>query len=171
MFSLVGVLIYIPAISVGGFTSLQTFCRIYLGFFIQPFLSMWGDAPLYIWFAFLWELVMLSVFSCALWPSLWHLWRNVHLDHWLIFNWIFFILSCASCFYVLDINYLWVFSFARIFFHSEGCLFLSLMVSFAVQILFNIRSHLFTFYFSWFYEVNQKRTCCILCQSVFCSFS
>ena len=98
MFSLVGVLIYIPAISVGGFTSLQTFCRIYLGFFIQPFLSMWGDAPLYIWFAFLWELVMLSVFSCALWPSLWHLWRNVHLDHWLIFNWIFFYIELCKLF-------------------------------------------------------------------------
>ena len=39
--------------------------------------------------------------------------------------------------------------FARIFFHSEDCLFLSFMVSFAVQMLLMfIRSHcLFLFYF------------------------
>ena len=46
---------------------------------------------------------------------------------------------------MLEINSLWVSSFARFFFsHSESCLILSLMVSFAVQMLLMfIRSHLF----------------------------
>ena len=49
------------------------------------------------------------------------------------------------------------------FFYSEGCLFLSLTVSFAVQMLLMfIRSHLFIFVlFSRFYKVDHKRTCCI----------
>ena len=50
---------------------------------------------------------------------------------------------------MLEINSLWVSSFARFFFsHSESCLILSLMVSFAVQMLLMfIRSHLFIFIF------------------------
>ena len=45
----------------------------------------------------------------------------------------FLILSCMSCFYIFEINPLSVASFANIFSHSEGCLFILLMVSFAVQ--------------------------------------
>ena len=37
-----------------------------------------------------------------------------------------------SCLYILEINYLSV-SFAIIFSHSEGCLFILLIVSFALQ--------------------------------------
>ena len=74
MFSLVGVLIYILTDSVGGFLSLQTLCRICCcEFLMWPFWSVWGGTALYIWFAFFKELVMLSIFSCALWPSLWRL--------------------------------------------------------------------------------------------------
>ena len=48
----------------------------------------------------------------------------------------------------LEINPLSVASFANIFSHSEGCLFLLFMVSFAVQKLLSfIRSHLFIFVF------------------------
>ena len=60
----------------------------------------------------------------------------------------FFILSCMSCLYVLEINPLSVASFANIFSHSEGCLFVLFMISFAVQKLLRfIRSHLFIFVF------------------------
>ena len=48
----------------------------------------------------------------------------------------------------LEINPLSVVSFAIIFSHSEGCLFILLIVSFAVQKLLSlIRSQLLTFVF------------------------
>ena len=53
-----------------------------------------------------------------------------------------------SCWYILEINPLSVASFANIFSHSEGCLSIMLMVSFAVQkFLSLIRSHLSIFVF------------------------
>ena len=65
--------------------------------------------------------------------------------HFLIGLFVFLILSC---FYILEMNPLSVASFANIFSHSEGCLFILFMVSFAVQKLLNlIRSHLFIFVF------------------------
>ena len=61
---------------------------------------------------------------------------------------VFLILSCMSCLYVLEINPLSVASFVNIFSHSEGCLLVLFMVSFAVQKLLSfIRSHLFIFVF------------------------
>ena len=55
---------------------------------------------------------------------------------------VFLILSCMSCLYILQMNPLSVSSFANIFSHSEGCLFILFMVSFAVQKLLGfIRSH------------------------------
>ena len=65
--------------------------------------------------------------------------------HFLIGLFVFLVLSCMSCLYILEINPLSVVSFAIIFFHSKGCLFTLLIVSFAVQKLLSlIRSHLFT---------------------------
>ena len=53
-----------------------------------------------------------------------------------------------SCLYILEINPLSVVSFADIFSHSEGGLFVLFMVSFAVQKLLSlIKSHLFIFVF------------------------
>ena len=53
-----------------------------------------------------------------------------------------------SCLYILEINPLSVVSFANIFSHSEGCLFVLFMVSFAVQKLLSlIKSHLSIFVF------------------------
>ena len=46
---------------------------------------------------------------------------------WIVFS-FFLILSCMSCLYVLEINVLSVASFASIFSHSEGCLFVFFMV-------------------------------------------
>ena len=54
-------------------------------------------------------------------------------SHFLIEVFVFLVLSCMSCLYVLEMNPLSVVSFAIIFFHSEGCLFTLLIVSFAVQ--------------------------------------
>ena len=71
---------------------------------------------------------------------------------------VFLVLSCMSCLYILEINPLSVVSFAIIFSHSEGCLFILLIVSFAVQKLLSlIRSHLFTFVFI-FITLGDVRT-------------
>ena len=68
--------------------------------------------------------------------------------HFLIGLFVFLILSYMSCLYILDINMLSIDSFANIFSHSEGCLFVLFIVSFAVQKLLSfIRSHLFIFLF------------------------
>ena len=64
--------------------------------------------------------------------------------HFWIGLFVFLILSWMSCLYILEINPLSVASFANIFSHSEGCLFVLFMVSFAVQKLLSlIRFHLF----------------------------
>ena len=55
------------------------------------------------------------------------------LAHFLIESFIFLVLSCMSCLYIFEINSLSVASFALIFFHSEGCLFTLLIVSFVAQ--------------------------------------
>ena len=64
------------------------------------------------------------------------------------FNWVVYfpLFSCMSYLYILEINPLLVTSFANIFSHSVGCLFILFMVSFAVQ-KHLIRFHLFIFAF------------------------
>ena len=53
-----------------------------------------------------------------------------------------------GCLYILEINPLSVVSFAIIFSHCEGCLFILFIVSFAMQKLLSlIRFHLFIFVF------------------------
>ena len=90
--------------------------------------------------------MILSVFSCASWASVCLLWRNVYLDLLPTFLFLFLILSCMSCLYILEINPLLVTSFANIFSHFVGFLFILFMVSFAVQKLLSlIRSCLFIF--------------------------
>ena len=92
---------------------------------------------------------MLSIFSCVCWPSICLFWRNVYLGLLPIF-WLgcfFKILSCMSCLYILEINPVSVPSFANIFSHSEGCLFVLFMVSFSVQKILSLtRSHLLIFF-------------------------
>jgi len=53
--------------------------------------------------------------------------------HFLIGLFVFLILSGMNCLYILEINPLSVASFTTIFSHSEGCLFILFMVSFAIQ--------------------------------------
>ena len=68
--------------------------------------------------------------------------------HFLIGLFVFMVLSCMSCLYVLETNPLSVVSFAIIFSHSESCLFILLIVSFALKKLLSlIRSYLFMFVF------------------------
>ena len=64
----------------------------------------------------------------------------------------FLMLSCMSWLYILEINPLLVISFANIFFsYSIDCLFILLMISFALQnILCIIRYNLFIFAFIFF---------------------
>ena len=83
---------------------------------------------------------MLSIFSCACWPSVCLLWGNVYLGLLPIFDWVFcfYIMSSMSCLYILDIKPLLVASLANIFSHSVGCLFVLCMVSFAVQKLISL---------------------------------
>ena len=73
------------------------------------------------------------------------------LDFLAIFSWGylgFLILSCMSCLYASEINPSSVASFAHLFSHSKGCLFVMFMVTFAVQKLFGlIRSLLYIFVF------------------------
>ena len=93
------------------------------------------------------------------------------LAHFLIWSLIFLELSCISCLYIFEINSLSVASFAIIFSHSEGCLFILLTVSFVVQKLLSlIRSHLFIL-FPLHWEMGHGGSCCDLCQRVFCLFS
>ena len=70
-------------------------------------------------------------------------------SHFLIGLFVFLALNYMRCLFILEIDPLSVASFAIIFFHSEGCLFTLLIVSFIVQkLLILIRSHLFNFAFS-----------------------
>ena len=93
----------------------------------------------------------LNVFSYVSWPSVCLLWRNVYFDLLPIIDWIpffFFYTKLHELMYILEINPLLVASFANIFFHSDGCLFILLMVSLAMQKLLSlIRSHSFIFIF------------------------
>ena len=68
--------------------------------------------------------------------------------HFWVGLFVFLILRFMSCLYILQINPLSVDSFANIFSHCKGCLFVLFMVSFAVQKLLSfIRSHVFIFVF------------------------
>ena len=46
---------------------------------------------------------------------------------------VFLVSNCISCLYILETDLLSVASFATIFSHSEGCLFILFIFSFAVQ--------------------------------------
>ena len=66
------------------------------------------------------------------------------------FNWVvcFSLFSCMSYVYILEINPSLVTSFAIIFSHSVGCLFILALVSLAVQKhVCLISSHFFIFVF------------------------
>ena len=80
LFSTVAAPIYIPTNSVQVFPFLHILTNICYSypFWWKPFWQVWGDSSLWFWFAFPWWLVMLSIFSCACWPSAFTLWKNVY---------------------------------------------------------------------------------------------
>ena len=82
----------------------------------------------------------------------------------------FFMLSYMICLYMLDINPLLIISLANIFSHSVGCLFILLIISFAVQkFLSLIRSQLFLF--PLFQEMDPKKVLQFMLKSVLPMFS
>ena len=104
------------------------------------------------------------------WPYICLLWRNVYLDLSIIFwlGYFFFILSCLSCLYILDINPLWVSSFENIYSYSESCiLFCSWFPLLCKKPIGLIRYHLF-FILIMLGSESKKRSCCHLCQRLFC---
>ena len=99
--------------------------------------------------------MILSMFSHVAWSFVCLPWRNVYLDllpiFWLgclSFSFFFFEVELYKLFGYLEIKPLLVSSFATIFSHSVGYLFVEFMVSFVVQKLLSlIRCHLFIFVF------------------------
>ena len=76
-------------------------------------------------------------------------------------------LSCLRCLCVLEINHLSVASFANIFCHCVGCLFISSKVSLPLQkILSLIRSHWFIYLFFITLECGSKKIILKLSQNV-----
>jgi len=69
------------------------------------------------------------------------------LSHFLIGLFVFLVWSCISCLHIFKINYLSVVSLAIIFSHYEGCLFILVVVSFAVQKLLNLIRFIFVYLF------------------------
>ena len=89
--------------------------------------------------------MMLSIFSCAFWPFV-CLRRNVYLDLPILWLGGLFDIELHELFVYFGGESLLVASFATIFSHSENCLFILFVVSFAVpKLLSLIRSHLFIF--------------------------
>ena len=95
---------------------------------------MRGGISSWLWFAFPWWWVMLSMFSCVYCPSGCLLWRNVCSCLLPSFNWIFFflLLSCICSLCILDTSpeQIW---FAITFSRLVSCIFILLVVSFAAQ--------------------------------------
>ena len=74
------------------------------------------------------------------WPFVCLLWRKVYSNPLPIFfklSFLFFLLSFRSSLYILDINPLSLIWFANTFFSFLACLFILLIISFAVQMLFS----------------------------------
>ena len=111
---------------------------------------------------------MLSIISCALWPYLCLLQRNVHLHFWPIFFWGGFNIALQELSVCVRDTFSVGISICKNFVHSEGCVFLSLMLCKRFQCLLG---PFCLFLFVLILRDASKRTCCILCQSVFCFFS
>src|SRR3712207_3704277 len=68
--------------------------------------------------------------------------------HFLIGFFAFLLFSCVNSLYIVEINPLSYIRFANIFSKLVGCLFVLILVSFALQKLFSLmNSHLFIFCF------------------------
>ena len=93
--------------------------------------------------------------------------------HFLTGFFVFLVLSSMSCLYILEINPLSVVSFANIFSHSEGCLFVLFVVSFVMQKLLSliVSFFLFCFFFCYSRRWVKKILLWFMSKSVFPMFS
>lgn len=72
----------------------------------QLFWQVWGDISLQLWFASPWWLMLLSIFSCACWASVFPLWKNSYSVLLHIFNWVVCsMLRYTSSLHKLGINW------------------------------------------------------------------
>ena len=98
----------------------------------------------------------IEIFSCVYWPSVCLLWKKCLSRSSAYFSirlFGFWLLNCMNYLYVLDINPLSDNMMCKYFLPLVGYLFILLMVSFAVQKLFNLRwFHLFIFHFGVRFE-------------------
>ena len=96
-----------------------------------------------IFFCFPWLLVVLNIFHVPGDHCISSLEKCYFFFCFLIRLFTFLIFSCMSWLYILDIKFLLVISFTKIFSNSVECLFILLMASSAVRkVLCLIRSHL-----------------------------
>ena len=90
--------------------------------------------------------------------------------HFSIGLFVFLLLNCMSCLYILEIKPLSVESFAKIFSHSVGCLFLK-MISFAVQKLLSlIRAHWVSYSFCSVLYSSSFYNPLKICKNIFKNF-
>ena len=95
-----------------------------------------ANSILRFWFAFLWWLLILSTFSCARWPPVCCLWKNIYSGFLPIFKSGCLFVWCwiVGAVYIFWISTPpWSLPFSSIFSCSEGCLFILLIFSFALQ--------------------------------------
>ena len=152
---------------------ISTFLHILSDIYFSPFLivAIWSGVKWYL-IEFPWLLVVLSIFSSASWPSPFLL-GKISFQ----FFFLFFKLGCLFfdvelhdtyiCIYIYMILIPYWSHHVQIYSpHSLGCIFILLMVSFALKKLLSlIRSHLFIFAYVFFtlgegskkYSINKPR--------------
>ena len=121
LFSIVDVSIYLLINTVGGFPFLHTLSSIIYRLFDNDHFDQCeviSHCSLDLHSS---KLVMLSLFSCAYWPSVCPLWRNVSLGLWVLchflisFFFFFLLFSIVSSLCIFEVNSLLVSLLANIF--------------------------------------------------------